>query len=167
MTSHGMCTCATGCACNPMSDPGAFGDDCSCWCHTQPEPLPSPADASLDRLLIWAFRAQPPEVSVVDALRQAILGVFSGLDEQAMANEIYRHQLMESVPELRAAQFSEYRRSIDLLATLVGERIGVDPDDFELRAFSGALVGVLLSGRMADAEAYDATAPDAEPAPAR
>jgi hypothetical protein len=52
MTSHkGMCTCAAGCARNPMADPGAFGDDCSCWCHTQPEPLPPPADPDLDRLL--------------------------------------------------------------------------------------------------------------------
>ena len=51
MTSYGMCTCAAGCARNPMADPGVFGDDCSCWCHTQPEPLAVPADASLDRLL--------------------------------------------------------------------------------------------------------------------
>ena len=58
MTSHGMCTCATGCACNPMADSGAFGDDCSCWCHTQPEPLPSPADASLDRLLAALAQAR-------------------------------------------------------------------------------------------------------------
>jgi hypothetical protein len=51
MTSYGMCTCAAGCARNPMADSGAFGHECDCWCHTQPEPLAAPADASLDRLL--------------------------------------------------------------------------------------------------------------------
>jgi hypothetical protein len=49
-TCKGMCTCAAGCARNPMADPGAFGHDCHCWCHTQPEPL-TPADPGLDRLL--------------------------------------------------------------------------------------------------------------------
>ena len=58
MTSHGMCTCVAGCARNPMADPGAFGRDCSCWCHTRPEPLPSPADASLDRLLAALAQAR-------------------------------------------------------------------------------------------------------------
>jgi hypothetical protein len=39
MTGSHMCTCAAGCARNPMADPGAFGDDCSCWCHTRNDPL--------------------------------------------------------------------------------------------------------------------------------
>ena len=29
----GICFCASGCALSPMTDPGAFGDDCRCWCH--------------------------------------------------------------------------------------------------------------------------------------
>jgi hypothetical protein len=28
-----ICFCASGCACNPLADPGVFGTDCSCWCH--------------------------------------------------------------------------------------------------------------------------------------
>jgi hypothetical protein len=51
MTTYtGMCTCAAGCARNPMADPGVFGDDCSCWCHTR-DPLPTPANSERDPLL--------------------------------------------------------------------------------------------------------------------
>jgi hypothetical protein len=28
-----ICFCATGCARNPLADPGAFGSSCSCFCH--------------------------------------------------------------------------------------------------------------------------------------
>jgi AcrR family transcriptional regulator len=98
-----------------------------------------------DPLLIAAFRAQPPEVSVVEALRRSVRAVFSGLDPESIEREAYRHQLMETVPELRAAMYTEYRRSIDLLANLVAERVGLDPESPELRAFAGALVGVMLA----------------------
>jgi hypothetical protein len=39
MTGSRMCTCAAGCARNPMADPGVFGEDCSCWCHARTDPL--------------------------------------------------------------------------------------------------------------------------------
>ena len=52
MTTYtGMCTCAGGCARNPMADPGVFGDDCSCWCHTRHDRVTAPADARPDPLL--------------------------------------------------------------------------------------------------------------------
>ena len=77
-----------------------------------------------DPLLIAAFRAQPPEMSVVDALRESVRAVFSGFDRPTLEREAYRHQLMETVPELRAAMYTEYRRSIDLVASLAAERVG-------------------------------------------
>ena len=51
-TYQGMCTCAAGCARNPLADPGVFGEDCSCWCHTRRNPLRSPAQAGPDPLLV-------------------------------------------------------------------------------------------------------------------
>ena len=51
-TSACMCTCSAGCARNPMADPGVFGEDCSCWCHTRRNPLRSPAQAGPDPLLV-------------------------------------------------------------------------------------------------------------------
>jgi hypothetical protein len=37
-----------GCARNPMADPGVFGPDCSCWCHTRQDTQP---DSWADLLL--------------------------------------------------------------------------------------------------------------------
>jgi hypothetical protein len=50
-TYEGMCTCAAGCARNPMADPGVFGDDCSCWCHSRYDRLADPAGTTPDPLL--------------------------------------------------------------------------------------------------------------------
>lgn len=33
-----MCCCASGCALNPLADPGVFGATCTCWCHETPFP---------------------------------------------------------------------------------------------------------------------------------
>ncbi|HJP78429.1 MAG TPA: TetR family transcriptional regulator [Pseudonocardiaceae bacterium] len=98
-----------------------------------------------DPFLIEAFRAQPPEISVIEALRRSVRAVWEGLDSELLRNEAYRYQLMESVPELRAAMYTEYRRSIGLLADLIAERVGMDPNGVELRAFAGALIGVMMS----------------------
>ena len=98
-----------------------------------------------DALLIDAFRAQPPEVSVVEALRRSVRAVFSGLDRESLEREGYRHQLMETVPELRAALYTEYLRTIQLIANLVAERVDLDPAALELRAFAGALTGVMMA----------------------
>ncbi len=98
-----------------------------------------------DALLIAAFRAQPPEVPVVEALRRAIREVFDRLDAETLEREAYRYQLMETEPELRAARYNEYQRAIGLVADLISERVGMDPNGLELRAFAGALVGVMMS----------------------
>jgi hypothetical protein len=59
VTTHtGMCTCAAGCARNPMADPGVFGPDCSCWCHTRHDPRTAPAYAGRDPLLVALAEAR-------------------------------------------------------------------------------------------------------------
>jgi hypothetical protein len=59
VTTHkGMCTCAAGCARNPMADPGVFGPDCYCWCHDRRERPPAPAGASRDPLLAALAQAR-------------------------------------------------------------------------------------------------------------
>ncbi|HEX3783502.1 MAG TPA: TetR family transcriptional regulator [Pseudonocardiaceae bacterium] len=98
-----------------------------------------------DPLLIAAFRTQPAELSVTDALRASVRAVFSTMDEDMLARESQRFELLESLPELHAARFQEYRRSIELIAELIAERLGRDPEEFEVRAFAGALVGVMMS----------------------
>ena len=52
---------------------------------------------------------------------------------------------MFSIPELKAAMYDEYYRTITTFAEVVGRRIGRDPSDFELRAFAGALTGAMMA----------------------
>ena len=49
-----------------------------------------------------------------------------------------------SIPELRAAQFDEYRRTVAALTEADCRRTGCEPDDFEVRVFVGALAGGLM-----------------------
>jgi len=68
MTTYtGMCTCAAGCARNPMADPGVFGDDCSCWCHTRRDRVTAPTGTRPDPLLAALAEArQRKEQAVAD-----------------------------------------------------------------------------------------------------
>ena len=50
-----------------------------------------------------------------------------------------------SIPELKAAQFDEYRRTVVRLTEADCRRTGRAPDDFEVRVFIGALAGGLMA----------------------
>jgi hypothetical protein len=91
-----------------------------------------------------AFAAQPPQVSVVEALRRAFHDVWSQLSEDELARERERQQLIRSVPELRARMLDDLMGAIKLLAVMVGERVGRSPDDIAVRTFSGALIGTIM-----------------------
>jgi len=91
MTSSGICFCAAGCARNPMADPGAFGQDCSCWCHAKPagDPLlaaladarqrKQQADKEIRVLLAYARERVTPRpyrlADLADAAGMSISGV--------------------------------------------------------------------------------------------
>ena len=55
-----------------------------------------------------------------------------------------RQRLVFSIPELKAAQFDEYHRTIRMTAAALGRRLGRDPDDFEVRVFTGAVIGAMM-----------------------
>lgn len=92
-----------------------------------------------------AFREQPPEASVSQALRGAIRSAFDDLDpaERAARNE--RDLLMVTVPELWAANLDLITEGMDVLSALVAERVGRDSGDPAVRAFTGAVLGVALT----------------------
>ena len=104
---------------------------------------------NLDPLIIEAFQAQPPELSPVRALREATRTVFGRLPPEGMQDLRERFDLILAVPELRARMLDEFTRSIQLVAELVASRVGRSPDDFAVRSFAGALIGVAIAGMMA------------------
>ena len=99
---------------------------------------------STDALMFASFEAQPPEVSVVEALRRAFHEVYSAFTPAEFEREQTRQSLIRSVPDLRARMLDDLMASIDLLAEMVGRRVGRAPEEIAVRAFSGALIGVIV-----------------------
>jgi AcrR family transcriptional regulator len=98
-----------------------------------------------DPLLVEAFRAQPPDLSPLRALRgavQAVLGGISAADEAELREQ---SMLIFTVPELWAASLDNLTRTMDLVADLVAARIGRRPDELPVRVFAGAVLGTSWS----------------------
>jgi AcrR family transcriptional regulator len=109
----------------------------------------------LDPLVLAAFETQPPELSPIEAIRRAYADVVAGLPADQLEFENTRQRLMFSIPELKAAMYDEYYRTVNVMAELIGRRIGRPATDFEVRVFAGALTGAIMA-------AADNTPPTAE-----
>jgi len=109
----------------------------------------------LDPLIVEAFKAQPPDLSPTQAIRRAYDGVIAGLSTEQLEFESTRQRLMFSIPELKAAMYDEYYRTVTVMAELIGDRIGRAATDFEVRVYVGALTGAMMA-------AYDSAPHTAE-----
>jgi AcrR family transcriptional regulator len=105
-----------------------------------------------DPLIIAAFKAQPAELSPVAALRAAMREVFAGLPAEQVELERERQALIMSEPELRAAMLDGLRATIQLIGDVMAERVGRRPDEFAVRAYAGAVFGVVLAAMLTVAE---------------
>jgi len=105
-----------------------------------------------DPLIVAAFKAQPPELHPIAALRGAMRSVFAELSAEQLAHERERQALIMSVPELRAGSLDAFTQTIQLLTELVAERAGRRPDELAVRALAGAVIGVALAALLAAAE---------------
>jgi AcrR family transcriptional regulator len=102
-----------------------------------------------DPRIISAYRAQPPELEPIPALRAAFKQVFTEMTPEEIAEERERTRLILAVPELHTQMMDEYARGLRVIAELVAERTGRSPDELAIRIFAGALVGVGLAAMMA------------------
>ena len=100
---------------------------------------------AFDPLMVEAFRAQPRELSLIQAMRRATHEVFSDVSDEEMTQMRERFTLTMVVPELRAAVIDQFLGTGQLLVGMIAERLGKRPDDFEVRTFSGAVLGVMLA----------------------
>jgi AcrR family transcriptional regulator len=96
----------------------------------------------LEPTMLAAMAEQPADLPVLTALQRAIS---HGLTQLERHDEQERRELIDAVPELRAARLDDVRRTIELLARAVAERLGRPPDDLEIRIFTGALTGAVLA----------------------
>src|SRR5450631_514046 len=99
----------------------------------------------LDDRMIEAFRAQPPGLSALQALRATVRSAFGGLAGEELAVQRERELLMRSVPELREAMLGELARTIREIADLVADRTGRRADDDGVLALAGAVIGLSIA----------------------
>ncbi|NKY86472.1 TetR family transcriptional regulator [Nocardia veterana] len=99
----------------------------------------------IDPIMIRAIESQPPELAPLEAFRQAMKETFDQLDPQDWQFEQDRMKLIYNEPELRSVIMQETERNVDLIAGLLARRIGREADDFEVRTFSGAMIGAMMT----------------------
>jgi AcrR family transcriptional regulator len=99
----------------------------------------------MDPVILNALDEQPSDLSPSQAVRRAYQSVMANLSDDQREFENTRQRLMFSIPELKAAMYDEYYRTITTFAEAIGRRIGRDASDFELRVFAGALAGAMMA----------------------
>ena len=99
----------------------------------------------LDPVMIELFRSQPAELHPTAALRAAIRQSMDLLTDDEWELESERQRLVMNAPELRVRMLDQLYEGIELLATLAAERTGRRADDFAVRAWAGAVVGVVMA----------------------
>lgn len=98
----------------------------------------------VDPVIYAAFEAQPPELSLVEAWRHAMIESFGELTASEVDTERGRGILTLSVPELWAASLPNITKGLDAMTEQSARRLGRDPSDVEVRQTVGAMFGVLL-----------------------
>jgi AcrR family transcriptional regulator len=106
----------------------------------------------VDLLAFEAFKAQPPGLSPIAAMRAAIVSAFGQLTESEREQLRETAALTLAVPELRARALDEFTGAVQALAEAIAKRTGHDPGDFRVRNLAGAVAGVMMSASLAIAD---------------
>jgi AcrR family transcriptional regulator len=101
-----------------------------------------------DPIVFAAFEAQPPELNLIQAWRHAMRDGIEQMTPQDMETQLNRSRLLLSVPELWGATLDSTQETLGIMMRLSAERVGRSPDDPEVRATVGAIVGVMLSAAL-------------------
>ncbi|MBS2966779.1 TetR family transcriptional regulator [Actinocrinis puniceicyclus] len=98
-----------------------------------------------DERMFGAFERQPPDLTPVAAIRAAIREAIAAYDPQEWARFREMSAFAMSVSEVRARSLDELARTIDAMAEAVAKRTGRASGDLAVRAYAGAVLGVVLS----------------------
>jgi AcrR family transcriptional regulator len=99
----------------------------------------------LDAPMLAAFRAQPPELNAIQALRASMRSVLESVPADDLRRERERQRLIVNTPELRARTLDQLTGTLQLAADMLAERAGRPADDPAVRALAGALIGVAMA----------------------
>lgn len=103
---------------------------------------------AVDPWLVEAFQRQPPELSPIAALRNAIHEVFESMPRSLVEDQRQRGLLVYHEPDLQAAWVADLLRTAALMATLLADRVGRHPNDLRIRIYTGALMGAMMAAML-------------------
>jgi AcrR family transcriptional regulator len=109
-----------------------------------------------DPLLLAEFRAQPPELSPIAALRRTLRSVLGTLAPDELAREQQRAILITSVPELRARALDQLASTLRPFTQAVAARTRRTTEDPAVTALTGAVLGVSISAMLTASQDADA-----------
>lgn len=98
-----------------------------------------------DAAALEEFGNQLSDLGPVAALRAAIASAHARMPADEFEQWREGTRLVLSVPELRARMLDKFFRTAQTFGQVMAERGGRDPDDFAVRTFAGALVGVMMT----------------------
>ncbi|AJE87686.1 TetR/AcrR family transcriptional regulator [Streptomyces sp. SCSIO ZS0520] len=101
-----------------------------------------------DAFFTRAWRAQPADLPLMQALRRAVHDTMKELSPEELGAQRDRGVLMVTVPELWAANLANVTHTRQTVTHLVAERTGRSPDDAQVRALSGTIFGILLDAML-------------------
>lgn len=99
----------------------------------------------LDPVWMAAFEAQPAELDVLTAMRNALRQVYSDLTPAWSEQEFERMLLAITVPELRMRLADRFGEGITMLAEGIARRVGRPADDEDALTLAGAISGVIYA----------------------
>lgn len=115
----------------------------TCYRHFPAKPEMVLWDAA-DHDLLESFRTRPADEGVITAFREALRSGYGSLTREQRALDRQRNALIAAVPEIRAAHVDHLTSSADELVAAVADRARRAPDDPEVVAVSGAVLGIML-----------------------
>lgn len=104
-----------------------------------------------DPILLAAFKAQPAELTPLQAMREAMHATVATMSAEDAAELWMRGTLVLSVPDLRMRMLNDLLTTTQGLAEMVAARVGRRADETPVRTFIGAVTGALLATFIASA----------------
>ncbi len=100
-----------------------------------------------DPVLAATFRAQPPELPILEAFRAAVHEMLTALPAEERTEAAARARLSYAIPEVRARALDHLFTTTDMITELFAERLDRSPDELEVRVLAGTVIGAIMAAQ--------------------
>lgn len=98
----------------------------------------------VDPIFLEKFLAEPAGLTLFEAIRNALQAVLDSTEVDIATVETTRMRLIATVPELRGAVLQKFESDMPPFIEAIATRAGRDPDDPQIRYWTGAVAGVAI-----------------------